>query len=204
MNGPVAKRAMDVVGAALLLLFFAPVMGMIALALLACGDGPVLFGHWRVGQGGRSFRCLKFRTMHRDSAEILAACLAECPARRAEWHRTRKLKEDPRISRVGHLLRVSSLDELPQLFNVLRGEMSLVGPRPVTEEELENYGADVVHYYAAVPGITGLWQVSGRNHTTYEERVALDVNYNLNRTLMGDLRILFRTVRVVLTGHGAY
>jgi lipopolysaccharide/colanic/teichoic acid biosynthesis glycosyltransferase len=142
--------------------------------------------------------------MHQDSQNLLEQCLAKNPAQRVEWENTRKLQNDPRISRVGHIVRISSLDELPQLINVLRGDMSLVGPRPVTAEEIDNYGAHIASYRSVVPGITGLWQVSGRNNTTYPERVALDVDYCANRTFVGDIHILFKTIRVVLTGHGAY
>jgi len=204
VNGPTAKRAFDIVCSASLLVFLIPAFFLIGLAIFVSRDGPVFYGHERVGYGRKSFKCLKFRTMREDSEEILEKLLAECPTSRAEWDKTRKLQNDPRIGKVGIVLRVSSLDELPQLINVLRGEMSLVGPRPVPMDELENYGKHEVSYLNAVPGITGLWQVSGRNNTTYPERVALDVSYCSNRSMLGDLRILFRTVLVVLTGHGAY
>ena len=204
IDGPIAKRIFDIGVSCFLLVFLAPAFIVISLAILVCRDGPVFYGHTRVGYGGKSFKCLKFRTMHQDSERVLEQHLAECSTARDEWDRTRKLQNDPRVSTIGHLLRISSLDELPQLVNVLRGEMSLVGPRPVPADELVNYGRHSVSYYNNVPGITGLWQVSGRNNTTYPERVALDVSYCSERTMFRDVSILSRTVLVVLTGHGAF
>jgi len=167
-------------------------------------DGaPLTFGHLRVGRHGQLFRCLKFRTMVRDADHRLAELLARDPQARAEWAETQKLQHDPRITPIGRFLRLSSLDELPQLFNVLRGEMHLVGPRPVTSEELVRYGIYQRHYLSVLPGITGLWQVSGRNNTTYERRVQLDALYVDTRTPLLDLWIAVRTVRVLLTREGA-
>jgi Undecaprenyl-phosphate galactose phosphotransferase WbaP len=189
--------------AAVLLLLLSPVMLCLA-AMIAKRDGaPVLFGHYRVGKDGRLFRCLKFRSMYRNSAEMLNEILATDANARAEWERDQKLTDDPRITPVGHFLRKTSLDELPQLINVLRGEMSLVGPRPITVAELTRYGRVRWHYLSVRPGMTGLWQVSGRNNTTYPERVALDERYIDNQSLLGDISILFRTVKVVLFREGA-
>jgi lipopolysaccharide/colanic/teichoic acid biosynthesis glycosyltransferase len=158
-----------------------------------------------VGRGGALFGCLKFRSMVIDSEARLAELLARDPAARAEWEATRKLKRDPRVTSVGRFLRASSLDELPQLINVLRGEMSLVGPRPVIQAELEqHYGAAAAHYMSVRPGITGLWQVSGRNDTTYEQRVRLDVSYVARASFAEDLRILLATPVAVLRRRGAY
>ena len=200
-----AKRGVDIVGAALILIFFLPVIILISLALLQAGEGGIFYGHRRLGRRGKAFPCLKFRTMHVDGDRILAECLRSDPARQLEWTLNRKLRCDPRVTWLGRFLRKSSLDELPQLFNVLRGDMSLVGPRPIVEgEEAANYGDDLDHCLCLRPGITGLWQVSGRNHTTYPERVALDARYCRDRTMKGDLGILLRTVSVVLTGDGAY
>lgn len=199
-----AKRMMDIVGASVLLLFFMPFFAVIAVAIGLRRDGPVFFGHQRLGRDGVPFNCLKFRTMCTDADRVLADCLKCDPSRQQEWSLTQKLKCDPRISSIGCLLRKSSLDELPQLLNVLRGEMSLVGPRPIVAEEAANYGSDFAYYLALRPGITGLWQVSGRNNTTYNERVALDVKYVCEHSIIGDFHILVRTVSVVLTGHGAY
>ena len=201
---PRLKRAMDILGAGVLLLLCAPVFGLLALLIRADG-GPAFYAHERVGQGGRRFGCLKFRSMVTDSAARLAALLEASPEARAEWEATRKLKDDPRVTRVGAFLRATSLDELPQLLNVLRGEMSLVGPRPVVAAELaEHYGTAAEHYLSVRPGITGLWQVSGRSDTSYGERVALDIDYATNLSVLADLRILLRTPLAVLSRRGAY
>ncbi|WP_242481801.1 sugar transferase [Paracraurococcus ruber] len=198
------KRGLDLAGAATLLLFCAPLFGILALLVRADG-GPVFYGHERVGLGGRRFGCLKFRSMVTDSQARLAALLAADPDARAEWEATRKLKDDPRVTRIGRFLRATSLDELPQLLNVLRGEMSLVGPRPVVAAELaEHYGMAAEHYLSVRPGITGLWQVSGRSDTTYATRVALDVDYATRLSVWTDLRILLKTPLVVLARRGAY
>lgn len=198
-----AKRALDVAGALGLLVALAPVFLVIALLVRRDG-GPVLFAHSRVGRGGAPFGCLKFRSMVVDSQERLAAHLAANPEAREEWERTRKLKNDPRVTRVGRFLRATSLDELPQVFNVLRGEMSLVGPRPVQQAELEGfYGAAAAYYMSVRPGITGLWQVSGRSETSYAQRVALDVAYVAKASFWGDVRILLRTPVAVLSRKGA-
>ena len=202
---PVLKRAFDLAGALALIVALLPVLLLIALLVKADG-GPALFAHERIGRGGRRFGCLKFRSMVVDSAERLEALLAADPEARAQWEATRKLKRDPRVTTIGRFLRASSLDELPQLINVLRGEMSLVGPRPVQAAELAaHYGPVAAAHYASVrPGMTGLWQVSGRNDTSYAERVALDLHYVANPTLLGDLRILLRTPFAVLGRRGAY
>jgi lipopolysaccharide/colanic/teichoic acid biosynthesis glycosyltransferase len=199
-----AKRGMDVIiaGTALLLL----ALPMLLLALLVRLDGgPAMFAHQRVGRGGQRFGCLKFRSMVTDAEDRLNALLAADPAARAEWEASRKLRHDPRVTRIGAFLRATSLDELPQLLNVLRGDMSLVGPRPVTASELAtNYGAAAEHYQAVRPGITGPWQVSGRSDTSYDRRVALDVAYATQPSLAEDIRLLLRTPAAVLLRRGAY
>jgi Undecaprenyl-phosphate galactose phosphotransferase WbaP len=201
---PIAKRALDFIGAAIGLVLLAPFFLIVALMVRADG-GPAFFAHQRVGRGGKLFGCLKFRSMVVDSQARLEALLANDPAARAEWEATRKLKNDPRITRIGRFLRSTSLDELPQLINVLRGEMSLVGPRPVQEAEIDRYyGASAAHYMAVRPGITGLWQVSGRSETSYESRVALDVSYVSRPSLLADLSILLRTPVAVLSRRGAH
>lgn len=201
---PIAKRALDVIGAGLGLVLLAPFFLVVALLVRADG-GPAFFAHQRVGRGGKLFGCLKFRSMVIDSQARLEALLASDPAARAEWEATRKLKNDPRITRIGRFLRSTSLDELPQLINVLRGEMSLVGPRPVQEAEIDRYyGASAAHYMAVRPGITGLWQVSGRSATSYESRVALDVSYVSRPSMLADLSILLRTPVAVLSRRGAH
>jgi lipopolysaccharide/colanic/teichoic acid biosynthesis glycosyltransferase len=148
--------------------------------------------------------CLKFRTMVPNAQDVLRQVLESDPSARLEWERDFKLRRDPRVTRVGMLLRKTSLDELPQLFNVLRGEMSLVGPRPIIEAEIERYGAGMPHYLRCRPGVTGPWQVSGRNDTSYARRVRMDVEYSQTASLGGDLAILLRTVRAVMVGAGAY
>lgn len=198
-----AKRTMDVCGACVLLFLLFPVLLIIAL-LVKRDHGNALYGHPRIGRGGRTFKCLKFRSMVMDSDAVLAKLLASDPQTRAEWDRDFKLKNDIRITPVGRFLRKSSLDELPQLWNVLRGDMSLVGPRPIVEKELSRYGHNVHYYLALKPGITGLWQVSGRNDVDYATRVSLDVKYATNRSLAFDVWILLRTVGVVFAKNGAY
>lgn len=198
-----AKRALDVTVSAALLLLASPVLLAVALAVKSDG-GPLLFGHLRVGHGGRMFRCWKFRTMVPNAEAVLKEVLASDPMLAEEWRQTLKLKNDPRVTRFGDFLRRSSLDELPQLFNVLRGDMSLIGPRPVTEGELERYGDAQPYYLAVRPGITGLWQVSGRNDTSYGQRVTLDSWYVRNWSLWNDLVILFKTIPAVLRRSGAY
>ena len=201
---PIAKRALDIIGAGVGLVLLAPFFLIVALMVRADG-GPAFFAHQRVGRGGKLFGCLKFRSMVIDSQARLEALLANDPAARAEWEATRKLKNDPRITRIGRFLRSTRLDEVPQLINVLRGEMSLVGPRPVQEAEIDRYyGASAAHYMAVRPGITGLWQVSGRSETSYESRVALDVSYVSRPSLLADISILLRTPVAVLSRRGAH
>jgi lipopolysaccharide/colanic/teichoic acid biosynthesis glycosyltransferase len=188
--------------ALLILLALSPLL--LALAWIIRRDGsPATFEHYRVGCGGRLFRCIKFRTMRPDAERALLEVLGRDPVLRAEWRRDQKLKHDPRVTPLGRWLRRSSLDELPQLLNVLRGEMALVGPRPITVPELRRYGPARWKYLSVPPGMTGLWQVSGRNWTTYEERVDLDQLYVKNRSAWLDCQILARTVMVVLNRHGA-
>jgi exopolysaccharide production protein ExoY len=201
--GAFAKRVLDILGAIVLGLVFSPLMIVITLLMRRRG-GEVIYRHRRVGRDGRMFECLKFRTMVPNADLVLRQLLESSPELRAEWVRDHKLRNDPRITRIGRFLRRTSLDELPQLWNVLRGEMSLVGPRPVVREELLRYGRNVRTYLAAKPGITGLWQVTGRNDTDYRRRVVLDTYYVRNQTLLLDLYILLKTTGVVLGGSGAY
>lgn len=197
------KRAFDIALSVCLLLTLSPLFGWLAWRVRKDG-GPAVFAHERIGRGGHTFRCLKFRTMVPDAQARLQELLDRDPAALSEWERERKLKNDPRITAVGRLLRKTSLDELPQLWNVLRGDMSLVGPRPVIRDELKEYGDQLDYYLESRPGITGLWQISGRSDTTYLTRVNLDAWYVRNWSLWYDLVILIRTVRVVLKGEGAY
>lgn len=189
--------------ALLLLLFLSPLMAVVAFLIWQRDGAPVLFAHYRVGLDGKLFRCMKFRTMLRNSEEVLAELLRTDPQAREEWQRDQKLEHDPRITGIGAFLRKTSLDELPQLINVVRGEMNLVGPRPITVAELTRYGRVRWHYLSVRPGITGLWQVSGRNNTTYDERVALDRHYVEGRSMWLDLSILLKTIRVVILREGA-
>jgi lipopolysaccharide/colanic/teichoic acid biosynthesis glycosyltransferase len=187
-----------------LLVFFLPVMVLVALAVYAQDGGPILFAHRRIGCNGRAFYCLKFRSMAVDAEQRLANLLAVDVAARAEWEQDHKLRRDPRVTPLGGFLRKSSLDELPQLLNVLRGEMSLVGPRPIVEAEVAKYGHRFQHYCAVKPGITGLWQVSGRNDTSYRTRVALDSLYAHRRNVGLDAYIMACTLPVVLAKKGSY
>lgn len=201
----VAKRAFDTVAAGGLLVFFSPIFVLIGVSVIMADGRGMFYAHERVGKGGQRFNCLKFRSMRRNSEELLQECLENDPEARAMWETHRKLPNDPRVIPViGTILRKSSLDELPQLINVLRGEMSVVGPRPVTEDELPYYGDDVVWYASVRPGITGQWQISGRSDTSYDERVRLDKDYARNWTLGRDIGILLKTPAVVLRGDGAY
>jgi exopolysaccharide production protein ExoY len=186
------------------LIFLAPLMLVIALAVFAHDGGPVVFGHRRIGKDGKTFSCLKFRSMAVDAEQRLTDLLATDRDARAEWERDHKLRNDPRVTKLGAFLRRTSLDELPQLFNVLRGEMSLVGPRPIVAGEIVKYGRRFHHYCAVKPGITGIWQVSGRNDTTYRARVAMDCIYAKSRSLGLDLAILVFTVPAVLQRRGSY
>jgi exopolysaccharide production protein ExoY len=198
-----AKRVLDVVGAVVLATVFSPLILAIAILMRREG-GSIIYKHRRVGRDGKTFECLKFRTMVPNADQVLRELLERDPAIKAEWVRDHKLRCDPRVTRLGRFLRRTSLDELPQLWNVMRGEMSLVGPRPVVREELLRYGHNVRAYLSAKPGITGLWQVKGRNDTDYRRRVVLDTYYVRNQNLLLDLYILVKTMRVVLGGSGAY
>lgn len=190
--------------ALMLFVFILPLLVIIAVAVSCQDDGPLVFAHKRVGRNGRPFYCLKFRSMAADAEARLAEVLRDDPAARAEWERDHKLKNDPRITPLGAFLRRSSLDELPQLFNVLRGEMSLVGPRPIVFDETLKYGRRFRHYCAVKPGITGLWQVSGRNDVSYSSRVAMDSLYARKKSLVLDLWILAATIPAVLCRRGSY
>ncbi len=198
------KRAIDLgltLGGGLLVL---PLLLLLALLVRRSSPGPVIYKQTRIGQGGRRFKAWKFRTMVANAEELLDQTLSKSPEMRAEWEATQKLRQDPRITPIGRFLRKFSLDELPQLWNVLRGEMSLVGPRPCMEEQAGLYGDDFELYTAVQPGITGLWQVSGRNGTTYAERVRLDAYYVRNWSIWMDFYILLKTFWVVIKHDGAY
>ena len=197
------KRLFDTSLAALLIMLLSPLMLCIAVALKLEG-GSVFFAHVRVGKKGKRFNCYKFRSMVPNADQALTNLLESNPDLQAQWHKEHKLKDDPRISPLGEFLRRTSMDELPQLFNVLKNEMSLVGPRPIVEEELEKYGLEKSYYLMVRPGMTGLWQVSGRNDVDYDTRVYLDAWYVKNWSLWYDLAILVKTFKVVLLRRGAY
>ena len=192
------KRSADIGLASVAIVLLLPIIVLILALVKVTVGGPVLFRHRRLGHKGTEFDCLKFRTMVTDAGEVLTRHLQANPEARDEWVATRKLKNDPRVTRLGRLLRKSSLDELPQLINVLRGEMSFVGPRPIVQEELARYETAAREYLMARPGITGLWQVSGRNAVSYERRVALDASYVRNWSMFLDLIILLKTIPAVL------
>ncbi len=181
-----------------------PLIGLIALLIKLDSKGPAFYSQLRIGEGGQKFKVWKFRTMHRSADKILRRFLRQHPELRAEWEQTHKLKDDPRITRMGWLLRRTSLDELPQLWNVVLNQMSLVGPRPIVDDEVKHYGREFELFKKTKPGITGLWQVSGRNNLSYAERVALDVYYVRNWSVWLDLYLLSRTVFAVLFCRGAY
>jgi Undecaprenyl-phosphate galactose phosphotransferase WbaP len=197
------KRCFDVLAASLILMLTWPLFAYLAWCIRKDG-GRAIFAHTRVGQNGHQFSCYKFRSMCVDAEKNLRDVLANNPELQAEWAREYKLKDDPRISKIGHFLRRTSLDELPQIFNVIKGDMSLVGPRPVIQAELERYGDDVDYFLMVRPGMTGLWQVSGRNDVGYDTRVYLDTWYVKNWSLWYDIAILFKTIKVVFQRKGAY
>jgi exopolysaccharide production protein ExoY len=198
------KRILDIILAGSAIVLLAPLLTLCFLACLLTSPGPGIFWHRRVGFGGKRFACFKFRTMVHDSQDCLSDYLASNPDARKEWEATHKLQFDPRVTAIGSILRKTSLDELPQLFNVLMGDMSIVGPRPVTEEELLKYSSSAGAYLSCRPGITGLWQVSGRSGTTYSKRVACDSYYAANWTMTLDLKILLVTLPVLLNADNAY
>ncbi|HVK90055.1 MAG TPA: sugar transferase [Mycoplana sp.] len=202
--GGIPKRGCDIVAAALALAFLAPLFLLIAGLVKASDGGSVFYGHRRIGHNGRSFRCLKFRTMRVDADRALQAHLQANPQAYQEWRATRKLKDDPRVTVVGAVLRKLSLDELPQLINILRGEMSVVGPRPVVEDELDLYEGAAAYYLRTRPGLTGLWQVSGRNDVSYATRIAFDTQYVRTWSLAKDLAIVCRTIPAVCLSRGSY
>jgi exopolysaccharide production protein ExoY len=199
-----SKRIVDIVLAVSGIVLLAPLLIICFVATVATSRGPALFRHRRVGFKGKYFDCLKFRTMVQDAPERLRELIESDPVAAAEWATNRKLRHDARVTAIGAILRKSSLDELPQLFNVLKGDMSIVGPRPVTDEELIRYSSAINAYLACRPGITGLWQVSGRSTTTYEKRIACDTFYARNWSMSLDAKILIVTIPAVLLSDCAY
>lgn len=205
LPGPrLAKFSIDLAATLLGGLFVLPLIGLIALLIKLDSRGPIFYSQTRIGHNGEHFKAWKFRTMVQKADYALKEYLEQHPELKEAWERDQKLRYDPRVTRIGRLLRRTSLDELPQLWNILRGEMSLVGPRPIIDEEIPRYGDKFSLYTKVIPGLTGLWQVSGRNNITYEERVNLDAYYVRNWSVWLDIYILLRTVWVVMTGEGAY
>lgn len=192
------KRVLDVAIASIVLVLLSPLLLLVSVLVKLNMGGDVIYRHRRVGFGGREFDCLKFRTMVANGDDVLARHLEQNPDAAREWRETRKLTKDPRITRLGHFLRKTSLDELPQFVNIILGDMSCVGPRPIVTAELEMYGTHVVDYLVARPGITGPWQVSGRSSVGYAERVLLDANYVKSWSMLADFVILLRTIPAVL------
>jgi exopolysaccharide production protein ExoY len=202
--GLMSKRFVDIVLALSGIILLSPLLVICFVVTRASSSAPVLFRHRRIGFNGKPFDCLKFRTMVSDASERLTKLLETDAVAAAEWAQGQKLRKDPRVTPIGVILRKSSLDELPQLFNVLKGEMSIVGPRPVTEDELSRYGASIKAYTACRPGITGLWQVTGRSSTSYETRVSCDAYYARMWSLWLDSKIIIVTVPSVLFTKNAY
>jgi len=200
----IIKRSLDVFLVLLFLPILLPLILVIGAAIRLGSPGPIFFSHRRISRHGAFFSMWKFRTMITNSQQILDDYLEAHPEARAEWHKTHKLKNDPRVTPIGNFLRRTSLDELPQLWNVLTGSMSLVGPRPIVAAEVEKYGPYFADYCLVKPGVTGLWQISGRSRTTYSERVQLDRSYAHNWSLFGDIRILSKTLASVVNQDGAY
>lgn len=198
------SRGFDLMFAIGLLVMAFPALVLVAVALQIDSPGPLFFVQRRIGRGGASFPCIKFRTMCVDADAVLARHLAAHPAARAEWDADFKLRDDPRITRLGAFVRKFSIDEFPQLINIIRGEMAVVGPRPIISAEIEKYSGSYVDYCAVRPGLTGLWQVSGRNNTSYRRRVALDRCYVRRKSFLFDLRIVAMTVPAVLGARGSY
>ncbi|RYG59068.1 MAG: exopolysaccharide biosynthesis polyprenyl glycosylphosphotransferase, partial [Alphaproteobacteria bacterium] len=199
----IMKRGLDIVGSVCGLIALSGPIAIVAL-LISKDGGPAFYYQERIGKSGKPFKCWKLRSMVVNSQEVLEELLAKDEQARKEWETDFKLKNDPRITRIGHIIRKTSIDELPQLWNVLKGEMSLVGPRPIVAQELEYYGKHSIDYLAAKPGLTGLWQVSGRNDTSYAYRVYLDTWYVSHWSLWTDIVIIIQTVVILINRKGAY
>lgn len=198
------KKLLDLLIILIFLPILLPVMLILAILVKLTSRGPIFYGHKRVGKNGKIIKCWKFRSMVTNSQEMLEHILATDPVRAAEWEKDRKFVDDPRVTKFGKFLRKTSLDELPQLFNIIAGQMSFVGPRPVTESELEKYGDCADYVLSVTPGLSGMWQISGRSDTGYEERIMFDTYYIQNWSIWLDIWILIKTVWVVVKGKGAY
>ena len=197
-------RLFDILSATALLLCMLPLLVILAIALQIDSPGPLFFTQQRVGRNGKLFRCIKFRTMCVNADQVLVRHLAANDDARDEWLRNFKLRDDPRVTRLGAIIRRLSFDEFPQLLNIIAGDMSVVGPRPIIRAEIDSYGRHFATYCAVRPGLTGLWQVSGRSDVCFKKRVRLDCYYIARKSLVNDLAIVFRTIPVVLAARGAY
>jgi undecaprenyl-phosphate galactose phosphotransferase len=205
VNHNFLKRTFDILFSSLVLIIASPMLLLIAVAIRFFSKGKVVYAHERIGRGGKSFRCLKFRTMYADADQRLIDILANNPEMRKEWEQNHKLKNDPRVTPIGKFLRKTSLDEFPQFFNVLRGDLSVVGPRPVVRSEIQKHiGAKASTILSVRPGITGLWQVSGRSDTSYTTRIQLDEKYIQEQSFLLDLKLICKTVPCMLWSKGAY
>ena len=206
LNGEFAKRLFDIVFSLLVLILFFPLYLILSLLIAVSSEGPIFYIQKRVGKNYKTFNCIKFRTMVSNADEMLSEIMATSPHLREEFQSNFKLKKDPRITKIGQFLRITSLDELPQFWNVLKGDMSVVGPRPLVGSELPKYGCHIDHILTIRPGITGLWQVSGRNDIPYPRRVQIDLHYVKFRNFWLDLWIIFKTIDVVILpkNKGAY
>lgn len=199
------KRLFDLGFSSLVLLCLSPIYLCIAALIRITSPGKAIYFHERIGRGGKPFRCYKFRTMYADADERLSEILESCPVKRKEWEESHKLKNDPRVTPVGKILRKFSLDELPQFWNVIKGDLSIVGPRPVLQEEIDkHFGAKAAKVLSIRPGITGIWQVSGRSDTTYAHRVALDEQYVDEHHFLFDLKLIAQTIPAMFSSRGAY
>lgn len=200
-----AKRIFDLVVSLTVLTLGFPLILLIALLVAITSKGPIIYSHMRIGRGGKPFRIYKFRTMHQNADQHLQEYLSKNPDALTEWNNNYKLQRDPRVTSIGRFLRITSLDELPQFFNVLKGDLSIVGPRPVLKEEIDRFYGPIAHKVLSVrPGITGLWQVSGRSYLSYSDRVALDEEYVDRQSMWFDLKLLVKTIPAILRRHGAY
>ena len=199
------KRFFDIGFSIFAIIITLPITIPIAFIIKLTDGGNIIYGHERIGKDGKKFKVLKFRSMYMDADKKLKEILEKDPKAKEEWEKTFKLKNDPRITPIGKFLRKTSLDELPQFINVIKGDMSVVGPRPVVEEELIKYYKDKADLYKSVkPGVTGYWQVEGRSDTDYDERIRMDEYYIKNQSVLIDLKVIFQTIKVVITGKGAY
>lgn len=196
----VIKRIIDFMGALIGLILLSPIFLIVAILIKKDSKGPIVFGHTRKGVYGKDIKIYKFRTMYENSKEIFDNFTEE---QKKEFYINFKLDNDPRITKIGYFLRKTSLDELPQLFNILKGDMSIVGPRPIVEAEIEKYGKCAKKLFSVLPGLTGYWQANGRSDTTYDERIAMDMYYIDNRSIALDFKIMFKTVISVIKKEGA-